>query len=109
MVAPYHYRLDWQIWFAAMSDYRQHPWLLHFVYKLLRGDAGALGLLAGDPFPEGPPEFIRAQLYEYRFTRLGDEGGAWWTRQRVGTYLPALSADHPGLVEFLQSYVGLQR
>ncbi len=25
IIFPYHLRLDWQIWFAAMSDYQYHP------------------------------------------------------------------------------------
>jgi hypothetical protein len=31
LVTPYHYRLDWLIWFAAMSDYNRHPWLFHLI------------------------------------------------------------------------------
>src|SRR6185503_16251690 len=26
VVAPYQYRLDWQIWFAAMSTAERYPW-----------------------------------------------------------------------------------
>lgn len=103
VVAPFHYRLDWQIWFAAMGDYRRNPWLVHFVYQLLRGDPGALSLLANNPFPAAPPAFIRAELYEYEFTRFGEQTRAWWTRKRIGSYLPALSADNPALVEFIES------
>ena len=41
-ISPYHYRLDWQIWFAAMSSPDQYPWTLHLVWKLLHNDVGAL-------------------------------------------------------------------
>jgi lipase maturation factor len=104
VVSPYHYRLDWQIWFAAMEDPRSNPWLVHFIYKLLTGDAGAASLLAKNPFVDRPPTFIRAELYEYHFTRFGDSSGAWWTRRRVDSYLPALSRDAPGLERFLRAY-----
>ena len=104
VVAPYQYRLDWQIWFAAMSTYQHQPWLVHFAAKLLQGDAGALSLLANNPFPNEPPHFIRAELYEYAFTRFGDTSGAWWTRQRVGPYLPPISLDNRGLRTFLRNY-----
>src|SRR5215469_11138214 len=30
-IAPYHLRLDWLMWFAAMSDYPDHPWFVNFV------------------------------------------------------------------------------
>ena len=42
VIAPYHLRLDWQMWFAAMSNYKNNPWFVHFVTKLLRGDQAVL-------------------------------------------------------------------
>lgn len=95
VVSPYHLRLDWQIWFAAMSDYRSQPWFVHFVYKLLHADADALGLLDADPFDGQRPTAIRADLYEYHLAPLRSE--AFWQRQRVGVYLPMLRADDPQL------------
>ena len=68
-VASYHYRLDWQLWFAAMSDYEKNPWLVHLCYKMLRGQPSALSLLSHNPFPDKPPTYLRAQLYEYEFTQ----------------------------------------
>lgn len=103
IVAPYHYRLDWQIWFAAMATYRQNPWLIHFASKLLHGDRAAADLLAFDPFPNAPPKFIRAELYEYHFTSRSDATADWWKRQRIGSYLPPLSADDPALQNFLRA------
>src|SRR5581483_4956971 len=52
VVAPYQPRLDWQIWFAAMSSPEHYPWMLHLVWKLLHDDPGTLGLLATNPFPD---------------------------------------------------------
>lgn len=104
VITPYHYRLDWQIWFAAMSRYERQPWLVHFVDKLLRGDRGARSLLARDPFPDSPPRYIRAELYRYEFTRIGDGSGAFWRRTRVGEYMPPVSASDPGLRRFLAAY-----
>jgi hypothetical protein len=101
-ISPYHHRLDWQMWFAAMPGAGTEPWLVHFVAKLLAGDAGARGLLARDPFGARPPRFVRARYYRYQFTRRGDASGAWWSRSRVGEYLPPLSLDDPRLVEFLR-------
>ena len=102
MVSPYHYRLDWQIWFAAMADYRTQPWLVHLVYKLLHADPGALSLLAGDPFDGRPPRRIRADLYEYEFAPAGEEG--WWRRRRLGEYLPALAAGDPALRRVVEGF-----
>jgi len=93
VVAPYQPRLDWAIWFAAMSTPGEYPWTLRFVWKLLHNDAGTLSLLANNPFPGQPPRMIRAQLYRYRFAPRGNPTGAWWERELVGTWLPPLSAD----------------
>ena len=71
--------------------------------KLLRNDPGALSLLAGNPFPDTPPRFIRATLHEYHFAPLDDPSGAWWTRRPVGPYLPPLSLEDPSLRRFLQA------
>jgi hypothetical protein len=102
-ISPYHYRLDWQMWFAAMPGAGSEPWLVHFVAKLLEGDTRARGLLARDPFGDRPARFVRARYYRYRFTRFGDASGAWWSRTLVGEYLPPLSLDDPRLDEFLRA------
>jgi len=90
-IAPYQPRIDWQIWFAAMASPADYPWTLHFVWKLLHNDRGTLSLLANDPFPTSPPRYIRARLYRYHFAPIGDP--AWWKRERIGEWLPALSTD----------------
>lgn len=103
IVAPYQPRLDWEIWFAAMSSPANHPWTLHFIWKLLHNDQGTLSLLANNPFPTEPPRYIRAELYRYHFTPPGKNDGTWWTRERVGSWLPPLSIDHPEFRKLLQA------
>jgi hypothetical protein len=90
-IAPYQPRIDWQIWFAAMASPAEYPWTLHFVWKLLHNDRGTLSLLANNPFPNAPPHYIRARLYRYQFAPLSDR--AWWKRESIGEWLPALSTD----------------
>lgn len=95
-VAPYHLRLDWQLWFAAMSPSpRRSPWFPRFLEKLLEGDDATLDLLADDPFPEGPPEYVRAVRYRYRFTTPEEraETGEWWRRERAGSYVRPVSLE----------------
>jgi hypothetical protein len=91
-VAPYQPRIDWQIWFAAMASPGDYPWTFHFVWKLLHNDVGTLSLLANNPFPDTPPHYIRARLYRYRFAPIGEK--AWWKREAVGEWLPAVSTDN---------------
>ena len=104
VVAPYQPRLDWAIWFAAMSIPADYPWTLHLVWKLLHNDPLALELLANDPFPEHPPRYVRALLYRYTFAPSDDPKGAWWRRELLGEWLPPLSADDPQLLAALRAY-----
>jgi predicted DCC family thiol-disulfide oxidoreductase YuxK len=96
-VAPYQPRLDWQMWFAALSNYRQNPWLVNFTIRLLQGSPEVLALLKTNPFPDRPPKYIRARLYDYRFTTPQERNrtGAWWHRELKGEgdYLPPISLD----------------
>jgi hypothetical protein len=109
LITPYHYRLDWQMWFAAMSEPESEPWFVHLVYKLLTGERDVLRLFARNPFSQAPPRFVRAELYEYRFTRLGDGSGAYYRRTRIGSYLDPVSLRSPALVRYLRAYGLLQR
>lgn len=97
-VAPYQLRLDWQMWFAAMGTPEEYQWTLHLVWKLLHNDPGAVGLFAGNPFPEKPPRYIRATWYRYAFVPR-NSAGVWWDREPLGLWLPPLSADNAQLAE----------
>ena len=101
-VAPYQLRLDWQMWFAAMSSPSEYPWTLNLVWKLLHNDPGTLRLFAGNPFPGQPPRFVRAIRYRYTFAQPGNPAGRWWNRERVDVWLPPLSADDPRLLAYLR-------
>jgi hypothetical protein len=96
-VAPFQPRLDWQMWFAALGDYRQNPWFGNLCAHLLQGSPEVLALLKTNPFPEKPPHYIRAEFYDYRFTDFAERRatGAWWKRELIGEYLPVVSAGEP--------------
>ena len=102
-IAPYHLRLDWLMWFAAMSRYTAEPWFVNFMAKLLEGDRTVLGLLERNPFPGPPPRWVRARLYQYRFTTAAERktSGAWWHRELVGEWFPEVSMDTPGFRRLL--------
>ena len=91
-VAPYHLRLDWLLWFAAMSPPSAHPWMATLVARLLENDPATLKLLDHNPFPDHPPALVRARLYRYRFTTAAErhQTGAWWSRDLDGDYVPPL-------------------
>ncbi|OBG35275.1 hypothetical protein A5672_21560 [Mycobacterium alsense] len=87
--APYHLRLDWLMWFAAISPGYAQPWLRPFMQRLLRNDPATLRLLRHNPFPDSPPRYVRAQLYQYRFTTAAElrRDRAWWHRTLIGGYV----------------------
>jgi hypothetical protein len=96
-VAPHQPRLDWQMWFEALRVMRPgsepSPWFLNFCVRLLQGQPEVLTLLKTNPFPDAPPRYIRAIVYDYHFTDFATrrKTGAWWRRQLVGPYCPVLS------------------
>jgi hypothetical protein len=92
LVAPYQPRLDWQMWFAALGNYQESPWMQSLMYRLLRGDASVLALLDPPPFPK-PPRYIRALLYMYDFTTPEERGrsGAVWRRELLGNWFGPVS------------------
>jgi hypothetical protein len=94
-VAPHQPRLDWQMWFAALGNVAGNAWFLAFLARLLEGSRDVLGLLACDPFAGRPPRYVRAMLYDYRFTTPAERRatGKWWRRELIGTYCPAVTLD----------------
>ena len=85
VLAPWHLRLDWLMWFAAFGEnVNRYPWLVSLMDKLLSDPSAVSGLLEELPFEGKPPKAVRATLYDYKFANA-TEGGAWWRRERVGS------------------------
>lgn len=97
-VAPYHLRLDWLMWFAAMSSPAYHEWFLPLLLRLLEADRTTLRLLRDDPFGGARPRYVRALLYRYRFTTPAERRAtrAWWSRELVGEYVRPLTLSRLG-------------
>jgi len=92
-VAPHQPRLDWQMWFAALSSPLHDRWFSSFVHRLLEGSQPVLGLLAKDPFEGKAPRYVRALRYDYHFTspEEGRSTGNWWKRTPRDVYLRPVS------------------
>ncbi|KAK4873362.1 hypothetical protein RN001_015391 [Aquatica leii] len=105
-VAPYSPRLDWQMHWAARGEYKDHPWLLSLVHRLLQGRPEVRALLDRhhSPFQNKPPKYIRGTLYNYKYTTWSDRWQpAWWKREKVGEYFSAFSKDSPALIDYLKA------
>ncbi|MBI3312090.1 MAG: lipase maturation factor family protein, partial [Candidatus Omnitrophica bacterium] len=68
-------------------------WFLNFCRCLLQGSPEVLALLAVNPFPNAPPRYLRATVYDYHFTDPATKHatGRWWRREPKGLYCPLLS------------------
>ena len=90
---PHMPRLDWQMWFAALRGFERARWFHAFAARLLEGSPPVLGLLAADPFAGGPPpRYLRARLFEYRFSDgEARRRGIWWERSFLRSWAPVLS------------------
>jgi lipase maturation factor 1 len=82
------------MWFAALGTYEQNPWFASFCKRLLQGAPEVLSLLKTNPFPDEPPKYLRALVYNYEFTDWSTlrQRGEWWQRGEPAVYLPPVSA-----------------
>ncbi|HTO06854.1 MAG TPA: lipase maturation factor family protein [Myxococcota bacterium] len=89
---PHMPRVDWQMWFAALGRCPDETWFHRFLERVLEGSQPVTAVFARDPFPEGPPRYLRTSLWQYRPAQ-GEErrSGAWWSRERVGPYCPVVT------------------
>lgn len=96
-VAPHQPRLDWQMWFAALGTARQNPWFTGLLVRLFENSPDVLGLIEKNPFPDRPPQYLRAELYLYHFTNAEERSasGAWWKREYLSPYFPAVQNNAP--------------
>jgi hypothetical protein len=102
--APYQPRLDWNLWFASLGEWRDNPMVLRTERRLLSNDDDVLGLFAANPFPQGPPRQVRAVLWQYWFTSMEEkrQHGLWWRRELLGLYAPAIQLEPGGKISVTQ-------
>lgn len=88
LAEPHQPRLDWQMWFAALTSYPP-AWFRNFLVRLLQGEPSVLKLLKSAPMEK--PKYVRALLYDYRF---GEK--SWWRRELRGVYFPPIRLEKKG-------------
>jgi len=102
--APYQPRLDWNLWFASLGEWRDNPMVLRTERRLLSNDHDVLTLFAANPFPQAPPRQVRAVLWQYWFTSMEEkrQHGLWWRRELLGLYAPAIQLEPSGKISVTQ-------
>lgn len=93
-LGPHMPRLDWQMWFAALGQ-SHDPFFRTLLARLAGGDRQTLELFAHNPFPDGPPNFLRVRQERWRFTDRAtrERTGQWWWREDEGYFLPPTSTE----------------
>lgn len=100
IVAPYHLRLDWMIWFLPFTVMiegnqiyvRGHSlWFIRLMDKLLMNDVKLMKLFRKNPFVHQRPQWVRAQFYRYHFTAPGNQ--EVWRRELLGSFCPPVSKE----------------
>jgi hypothetical protein len=93
LYAPYQPRFDWNLWFASLTDWDQANIVPLTEERLLQGDPDVLALFRANPFPQAPPRYVKAVLWQYWFTSMEEkrQTGNWWRREMLGLYAPVLT------------------
>jgi hypothetical protein len=102
--APYQPRFDWNLWFASLGGWRENEIVPLTEERLLVSDGNVLALFRGDPFPQIPPRYVRAVIWQYWFTTMDEkrQTGNWWRREYLGLYAPELTIAADGHVEAVE-------
>ena len=87
-IVPHQPRLDWMIWFVPPQHWVMNRWFDQFLIRLKQASPEVLALLKTDPFPGQAPQFIRVQVYRYKFTDLEERAlnGNWWKTEYLGLF-----------------------
>lgn len=103
--APYQPRFEWNLWFASLEPGQQNIWVVDTEARLLRNSQQVLSLFARNPFPNGPPQKVRAVKWQYWFTDMQTKRttGAWWRRELLGLYTAPLERTPDGRVVVSES------
>ena len=102
--APYQPRFDWNLWFASLGDWHQNEIVPLTEERLLENGKDVLGLFRSNPFPQAPPRYLRAVLWQYWFTTRAEKQatGNWWRRELLGLYAPELTKTPEGRAAVVQ-------
>src|SRR5699024_7146157 len=67
----------------------QFRWFERLLLRLLEADPATLALLSRDPFHGEAPRWIRARLFDYRYTTPRElrERREWWHREEAATLI----------------------
>lgn len=88
VIVPHQPRLDWMVWFVPTQQPLQMHWFGRLMERLHQGSESVTALLANNPFPEGPPRYLRVDSYSYSFAtpQERERSGNWWRIEHLGQF-----------------------
>jgi hypothetical protein len=96
--APHQPRVDFQLWFFALSPGRPgNAYVETLLRRICHDPAAVKALWLTDPFPLSPPAQVRIGFDDYRMTDLATlrASGRWWNVRRVGVTRAMACRDLP--------------
>ena len=84
LISPYHYRLDWLMWFAAFQSPQQNPWLFSLAKKFLEQDKLTIDLVETPLLGTKRFKWIKIDHFEYKF---GSKTNDWWSRRKLREFV----------------------
>jgi hypothetical protein len=92
--APYQPRFEWNLWFASLGTWESNRFVIATEARLLENEPSVLRLFRSNPFAAAPPTTVRAVQWQYWFTTREERRrtGAWWRRELIGDYAPAVTS-----------------
>jgi len=102
--APYQPRFDWNLWFSSLGSWQDYSIVPRTEACLLSNDKAVLSLFKANPFPNKPPQKVRAVLWQYWFTTMCERRstGLWWRRQFIELYAPTLEREPNGTIRAIE-------
>ena len=83
-VEPHQPRLDWQMWFAALSDVRQNPWFIGLALAVAGEFARRRGIVRQESFSGETAALYPGRTFIATVSaaaRNTEQTGAWWQRE----------------------------
>ncbi len=102
--APYQPRFDWNLWFASLGSWQDYPIVPRTEVVCYPTTKDVLRLFKSNPFPNEPPQKVRAVIWQYWFTTMSEKRttGLWWRRQLIGLYAPTLEREPDGAIRAIE-------
>src|ERR1700685_1334143 len=98
-IAPWFARFEATLQIATYTNPRSRL-MPKVAAKLIERNPDVMALFKEDPFPDKPPTMIRMPVYLMKYTDPAThrKTGLYWTKTRVGEFLPMVYVDDDGRV-----------